>query len=333
LADLTSLPASGTGRCGAPGARPRRFPTAGLCRCPSWRRPQPQAWPLAWVLRASWPPAPSWAWPSSSEWQRLRPRPCGDALPDRRHGPLLLRHGPWTRRRPFRGLQPGQRRAQPASAASRVASLLLRGLGLLFWLLGQRRRRRALRLRARAARGSSRSALFRQLFFLAADQLSLAAGFFLAAGQFGPRRCAADTGAAWATSGSGDSQHGLNAFIALDEGALLAHFHLDGAGLARGIGLLDLAGGLLHQRDLLAIGRSRAVAGLQVGQQLLLVGLGEGIGRGSLGPRLQLLSCSSRVSVDFLSSVANSATVLLDIFGSCLPDLTLALRTSVRAPS
>src|SRR5450830_139919 len=31
-------------------------------------------------------------------------------------------------------------------------------------------------------------------------------------------------------------------------------------------------------------------------------------------------SCSSRVSGDFLSSLANSATVVLDIFGSCLHD-------------
>ena len=120
---------------------------------------------------------------------------------------------------------------------------------------------------------------FGQLGLLAANQLCLAAGFFLAAGQFDV--LAGNRGFFHhGFSGFGSS---LNAFIALDKGALLAHFHLDGARLARGIGLLDFAGGLLHQRDLLAIGRSRAVAGLQVGQQLLLVRLGEGIGRGSLG--------------------------------------------------
>jgi hypothetical protein len=45
--------------------------------------------------------------------------------------------------------------------------------------------------------------------------------------------------------------------------------------LARGVGLLDLAGGFLHQRDLLALGRGGAVAGLEVTQQLLLVGVRE----------------------------------------------------------
>ncbi|MCY1168254.1 hypothetical protein D9M73_82420 [compost metagenome] len=34
----------------------------------------------------------------------------------------------------------------------------------------------------------------------------------------------------------------LGAVITLDEGALLAHFHLDGARLAGGISLLDFAG-------------------------------------------------------------------------------------------
>ena len=73
--------------------------------------------------------------------------------------------------------------------------------------------------------------------------------------------------------------HGVGAFVPLDEGALLADLHLDRAGLAPGVGLLDLAGGLLHQGDLLAFARGGAVAGLQVAEQLLLVGVAERVGR------------------------------------------------------
>ena len=115
-----------------------------------------------------------------------------------------------------------------------------------------------------------------QFSFLVANQLSLAAGFFLAANQF---LVLARHGGFFHRSFTrlGGRRRRLSAFIALDEGALLAHFHLDRAGLACGIGLLDLAGGLLHHGDLLAIRRSGAMAGLQVGQQFLLVRLGQGV--------------------------------------------------------
>jgi hypothetical protein len=111
---------------------------------------------------------------------------------------------------------------------------------------------------------------------------------------------AARASTCWA--GLGRFGHGLRTFVALDEGALLAHFDLDGAGLAGGVGLLDLAGGLLHQRDLLALGRSRAVAGLQVAQQLCLSASVRASDGDALGTPA-LLSCSSSVSVDFLSSL------------------------------
>ena len=63
--------------------------------------------------------------------------------------------------------------------------------------------------------------------------------------------------------------------IALDEDTLLAHLHLDGAGLAGGIGLLDLAGALARQRDLLAVSAVGAMRFAQVLQQAFLVGLGQ----------------------------------------------------------
>ncbi|MNV50862.1 hypothetical protein D3C71_1428910 [compost metagenome] len=121
--------------------------------------------------------------------------------------------------------------------------------------------------------------LFGQLRLLAADQLGLAARFFLAAGQF---QVFAGNSGLFRSGGRVGFGRCLGTFVALDERALLAHFHLDRAGLARGIRLLDLAGGLLHQRDLLAVGRSRAVAGLQISKQLLLVRLGQRVGRGGL---------------------------------------------------
>jgi hypothetical protein len=80
-------------------------------------------------------------------------------------------------------------------------------------------------------------------------------------------------------------------FVALHVGPLLAHLDLDGAGLAGGVRLLDLGGGLAHQRDLLAGGRRGAMRGAQVRQQLGLVALGDGVLRGRLAhaSRLQLL--------------------------------------------
>ena len=142
-------------------------------------------------------------------------------------------------------------------------SLLAGGLGLLLGLFGE------LGLLAFARFGFfAQATLLDQFFFLAADQFGLAARLFLAAGEFGfidARR------------GRGLGHFGLlhrlgrgrMPLIALDEGALLAHFDLDRAGAAGGVGLLDLAGRLLGQRDLLALGIDRAVAGLQETEQAL----------------------------------------------------------------
>src|SRR6218665_48313 len=74
----------------------------------------------------------------------------------------------------------------------------------------------------------------------------------------------------------------LLGIVALDEGALFAHLHLYRARLAGGVGLLDLAGGLFDQRDLFAVDGGRAMAGLQVGEQPLLVRFGQRIGEGGL---------------------------------------------------
>ena len=112
-----------------------------------------------------------------------------------------------------------------------------------------------------------------QLFFLATDQLGLAAGFFLAAQQL--FRIHSRSGGC-----SSLGSFGL-VFVTLDQRALLAHFHLDGAGTAGCVGLLDLAGGLLGQHDLLAFG-ARSMGGAQVVTQLQLVGLAQGIGGGVL---------------------------------------------------
>ena len=157
-----------------------------------------------------------------------------------------------------------------------------RGAGGLLGLLG------ALGLLALARFGFlAQAALLDQLFLLAADQLGLAARLFLAARELGlvdARRGGLGNGRRRSV---GDRLHRLGrgrmSLVALDEGALLAHLDLDRARTAGGVGLLDLGGRLLGQRDLLALGVDRAVAGLQEAEQALLVGLGERVGDGSLG--------------------------------------------------
>jgi hypothetical protein len=99
------------------------------------------------------------------------------------------------------------------------------------------------------------AALFLQLFLLAAQQLGLLLGLQLATLQLGMV----------------DDRRGRHfvgrRVVALDEGALLANLDLDRAGLAARIGLLDLAGRLAGERDLLALAAGRAVRGAQVIEQ------------------------------------------------------------------
>ncbi len=125
----------------------------------------------------------------------------------------------------------------------------------------------------------AQAALFGQVFFLATQQLGLGACFFLATLQFGfvDHRCGGFLGS--------------RRVVALDEGALLAHFDLDGARLAARIGLLDLAGRLARQRDLLALRAGGAVRGAQEVEQAFLVRLAERVVRRRLldAGRLQLL--------------------------------------------
>jgi len=127
----------------------------------------------------------------------------------------------------------------------------------------------------------AQAALLGERGFLFAQLQRLGLGFFFAAREVG---VADDRLGRLVGTGCG--------LIALDEGALLAHFHLDRAGLAARIGLLDLAGRLACQRDLLAFGAGdRAVRRAQVVEQALLVGLGQRIVRRRLADagRLQLL--------------------------------------------
>ena len=79
--------------------------------------------------------------------------------------------------------------------------------------------------------------------------------------------------------------------IALDEHALLANLDLDRAGLARSVGLLDLAGALASQRDLLAIRTDCAMRLAQEFEQAFSVGLGQRVVGRTLRDtsRLQLL--------------------------------------------
>jgi len=123
------------------------------------------------------------------------------------------------------------------------------------------------------------TATLSQLFFLAAQQFGLLASLLLTACQFcfvndGRRRCL------W-----------LRHFVVtLDKCALLAHFHLNGAGSSRRVGLLDFGGRLFGERDFFALGTRRAVAGLQIAEQALFV-----VFRQRVGTRLLLYPCAGQL--------------------------------------
>ena len=188
LGRLDFLAGAGAGRCGCAGR------ADGRCRCRRracaacpWRR----AWP-ARPWRRPFPaacarPAPSWARTSSSGWPRLRPRPCGGDRPGRRRARLPRRHAPWIRRRLSRAPRPAPRRGpQPHRTASCEASALsVDACGLLLLFAGGVAGRAFLGFALALLGFLALAALFGQVFFLAADQLGLAARFFFAAGQFG----------------------------------------------------------------------------------------------------------------------------------------------------
>ncbi len=122
--------------------------------------------------------------------------------------------------------------------------------------------------------GFALQALLRQLFFLATQQLGLATCIFFASGQFFVIN---DRHRLRSRGRLGLGHHVL---VALNEGAFFAHLHLDRAGTTGGIGLLDLAGGLLHQGDLFSLAGGGAVAGFEVVEQGVFVRLRDGIGLG-----------------------------------------------------
>ena len=265
---------------------------------------------------------------SSSGWRRPRPRPCGGAR----------------RGRAARAASSSARALDSAAAFSRASAAACRGVALrlgrglgrfglgrlgalapawrpCFGVVRRRRSPRRARSRRLRARGASCSSRWRRFSARSSSWRRISSAWRRASSSRRASSASSARGApAAAACGLGRFDHGgVAAFVALDEGALLAHFHLDGAGLAGGVGLLDLAGGLLHQGDLLALGRGGAVAGLQVTQQLLLVGFATARRSARTWPRRRCVSCSSSVSGDFLSSLANSATVVLDMCSRCLP--------------
>ncbi|MNT42119.1 hypothetical protein D3C72_1785190 [compost metagenome] len=118
------------------------------------------------------------------------------------------------------------------------------------------------------------TAFFHQFFLLLANQLHLMASCLFTPNQlvgfaFSAGLLFADLCFAFGT--------GFAAFVTLYESALLAHFHLNGAGPAGGISLLDFARRLFRQCDFLAVSSACAMAGLQVREQFLFIGLGQRI--------------------------------------------------------
>ena len=170
--------------------------------------------------------------PSSRGWRPLRPRPHGAPrlLGARRFlGAARLRRSAGLAARFGASLPPRAR------AASRSCSPCLRRRPVRARVLGARRA--ALRLPAH------------RLCLRAQPRLLGAA--------------ASTWPVAGAAGSAGRPAARLGAVVALDEDALLAHLDLDGARLAGGIGLLDLAGLLARQRDLLALAASAVPCALR----------------------------------------------------------------------
>jgi hypothetical protein len=104
--------------------------------------------------------------------------------------------------------------------------------------------------------------------------------------------------------------------VALDEGALLAHFHLDGARFAGCIGLLDLGGFLAGQRDFFFSPSGAARANGAGVPAAVLIFFRHGSDANFSTPAER--SCVSSKSAGIFSSVANWATLLLAIQSSFL---------------
>ena len=68
-----------------------------------------------------------------------------------------------------------------------------------------------------------------------------------------------------------------------DKGTFFTDLDLDGAGLAGRVSLLDFRGRFFDQRDLFAISGDSAMAGVQIAEQLLLVGFRQRIAGLRLG--------------------------------------------------
>src|SRR6185369_9063342 len=129
-----------------------------------------------------------------------------------------------------------------------------------------------------------------ELLFLATERLGLGVRLFLAAKQIFLARMR-----------GGGVLGGRGDVVALDEGALLAHLDLDRARLAARVGLLDLAGRLANEGDLLALaGRGGAVCRAQMVEQARLVALGQRVVGGGLAHagRPQLLEQRRRGAVE-----------------------------------
>ena len=245
---------------------------------------------------------------------RPQPAPCGDGLPGPWHVPLLQLGAGATLRRPWHGhrLAPctGFCKRCVACSGFLLGFLGLTLLGGLSFGIGARTLFSFAFLAFALFALFAFLAFFGQFLFLLIDHLCLLAHFLFPANQvLGDLRSLCRAGGCFRSH--------LGGVVALDECALLAHFHLDGAGLASGIGLLDLAGGLLIGVIFFLPSASEPWLAFRYDSSICLsVSVKASV--------LELLatpaaSCSNRVS-GFFSSLANSATVFKDILRSILPD-------------
>jgi hypothetical protein len=260
LADLTSLPhrvpagPGGAGGSARAGGRNRaccrlvqRALDAGLAGRP---------WPPAWALRASWHQHLLGRGHHGADGGGLGQCLAAARAPGRPPARLRRRRVPWlgatfSWQQQLVGFDP----AFFASAAAhrRRPRRGLRGLrfSLAGGLSGAWAAASARSLAPRASCSSRWRRFSSEILFLAADQLGLSAGFFLATRQFG----VVDQVPARAPRPA----RGRGAGGVPSSRLMKVRFLRTSTWMVRAlpeVGLLDLAGGFLHQRDLLALGRA-----------------------------------------------------------------------------
>jgi hypothetical protein len=143
---------------------------------------------------------------------------------------------------------------------------------------------------------------------LPTQKLRLVARFFFAARQFS----LVDNWSCgyWRFEHLSRLWHRIRAIFPAHKGALFTHFHLDGAGLAAGIGLFDFRGLLLDQRNFFTLRTRSAMGSLQVVQQHMFIRVGQHIAGSGFGDPsgFQLIQQGFGRFLEFTGKLGDSRT-------------------------